>query len=72
MGTMMSALLLACELMALDASVRSVSTFEQRFEVASIKRCQKSGSPNGDGTSPDRLHLACVTTANLIRLAYLV
>lgn len=43
-----------------------------RFEVASIKRCQDTEPVSGGEMSPGRLHLACVTTANLIRLAYLV
>jgi hypothetical protein len=72
MCTMIWALLLAFELTTLAAGAQSVSTSVQKFEVASIKRCQKPGSRNGGGESPDRLGLACVTTANLIRLAYLV
>lgn len=44
----------------------------QKFEVASVKRCQSSQSPSGGDPDPGRLHLACITTANLIRLAYLV
>jgi len=44
----------------------------QEFEVASVKRCQNSQSPSGGDPDPGRLHLACITTANLIRLAYLV
>jgi uncharacterized protein (TIGR03435 family) len=44
----------------------------QAFEVASVKRCQNGESPGGGDPDPGRLHLGCVTTANLIRLAYLV
>jgi uncharacterized protein (TIGR03435 family) len=42
----------------------------QKFEVASVKPCQKGQSPSGGGIDPGRLHLSCVTSANLIRLAY--
>jgi hypothetical protein len=44
----------------------------QNFEVASVKPCQKGQLPGGGGLDPGRLHLACVTTANLIRLAFLM
>jgi len=40
--------------------------------VASIKRCQDSDTDGGGGDpTPGRLHLNCLTTANLIRMAYL-
>ncbi len=42
----------------------------QSFEVASVKRCQNDGLPAGSDPDPGRLHLECVTTSNLIRLAY--
>jgi uncharacterized protein (TIGR03435 family) len=42
------------------------------FAVASIKRCQNSEPAAGGANSPGSLHLQCVTTANLIRMAYLV
>jgi uncharacterized protein (TIGR03435 family) len=48
------------------------SSAVEKFEVASVKRCQDSQPPSGGDPTPGRLHLACVTTANLIRLAYLV
>ena len=44
----------------------------QSFEVASVKRCQNGEPPSGGDPDPGRLHLGCVTTSNLIRLAYLV
>jgi uncharacterized protein (TIGR03435 family) len=44
----------------------------QSFDVASVKRCQDSESPSLADPDPGRLRLACVTTVNLIRLAYLV
>ena len=55
-----------------DLDAQTASTATQKFEVASVKRCQNSQSPSGGDLDPGRLHLACVTTANLIRLAYLV
>src|SRR5580658_8458452 len=72
MGTMISALLIAAELAILDVYAQSQATLAQKFEVASIKRCQKAEPPSGGAPSPGRLDLVCVTTANLIRLAYLV
>lgn len=60
-------------LMALpNVDAQAVSTSAQKFEVASVKRCQNIHPPSGGDPTPGRLHLACVTTANLIRLAYLV
>lgn len=47
-------------------------TAAAKFEVASIKRCQNNQPSSGGYSNPARLHLVCVTTANLIRLAYLV
>jgi len=45
----------------------------QKFEVASVKRCQDfDGGGGGGDPTPGRLHLNCLTTANLIRMAYLV
>jgi len=55
-----------------DLDSQTASTAAQKFEVASVKRCQNSQSPSGGDPDPGRLHLACVTTANLIRLAYLI
>jgi uncharacterized protein (TIGR03435 family) len=72
MGTMISALLIAAELTTLDVRAQSLAASAQKFEVASIKRCQNAESPSGGAPSPGRLDLVCVTTANLIRLAYLV
>lgn len=37
-----------------------------------MKRCRNGQPPSGGDPDPVRLHLACVTTASLIRLAYLV
>jgi uncharacterized protein (TIGR03435 family) len=60
-------------LMALpDLDAQTAATAAQKFEVASVKRCQNVQLPSGGDPTPGRLHLACVTTANLIRLAYLV
>jgi uncharacterized protein (TIGR03435 family) len=60
-------------LMALsNLEAQTTSAAVPRFEVASVKRCQNSQSPSGGQPDPGRLHLACETTANLIRLAYLV
>ena len=67
---MLSAVFLLIALSDLDA--QTASTAAQKFEVASVRRCQNSQSPSGGDPDPGRLHLACVTTANLIRLAYLV
>lgn len=63
------AVLIAAELMALSVHAQTTP----KFEVASIKRCQDSnkGGSGGEPT-PGRLHLNCLTTANLIRMAYLV
>jgi uncharacterized protein (TIGR03435 family) len=69
MGTRIPALLLAAGLAALHPSAQSLA---QKFEVASVKRCQNSQPPSGGDPDPLRLHLACVTAANLVRLAYLV
>lgn len=43
-----------------------------KFEVAAIKRCPNNEPPRGGDPTPGRLHLACVTIASLIRMAYLV
>jgi uncharacterized protein (TIGR03435 family) len=67
---MLSAVFLLIALADLDA--QTASTAARKFEVASVKRCQNSQSPSGGDLDPGRLHLACVTIANLIRLAYLV
>jgi uncharacterized protein (TIGR03435 family) len=56
----------------LSADAQSVVPSKQRFEVASIKRSKNDESPGGGAPTPGRLDLACVTTANLIRLAYLI
>jgi uncharacterized protein (TIGR03435 family) len=66
---MLSAVFLLIALSDLDA--QTASTPAQKFEVAAVRRCQNSQSPSGGDPDPGRLHLACVTTANLIRLAYL-
>jgi uncharacterized protein (TIGR03435 family) len=67
---MLSAVFLLIALSDLDA--QTASTAAQRFEVASVRLCQSSQSPSGGELNPVRLHLACATVANLIRLAYLV
>jgi len=65
-------LLFAAELTTFAAYAQSSDAAPQTFEVASIKRCQDSDRGGGGGEpSPGRLHLNCVTTANLIRMAYL-
>lgn len=58
--------------LAAIAVAQAASSAVQKFEVASVKRCQNSQSPSGGDLDPGRLHLACVTAASLIRLAYLV
>ncbi|MDP9039543.1 MAG: TIGR03435 family protein [Acidobacteriota bacterium] len=67
---MLSVVFLVTALLNLDAQTES--TANQKFEVASVRLCQNGQSPSGGDPNPGRLHLACVTTANLIRLAYLV
>ncbi len=71
---MFSALLVAAELTGFGvcAPSQSPGTPAREFEVASIKRCRNTERPSGGAPSPGRLSLACVTTANLIRLAYLI
>ena len=72
MGATFPALLVATELMALCAYPQSLAPTVQKFEVASIKRCQDSDRGGGGGEpTPGRVDLNCVTTANLIRMAYL-
>jgi uncharacterized protein (TIGR03435 family) len=66
------ALLLAADLTSFHVCAQSLSSALPKFEVASIKPCRSSESPKGGAPTPGRLDLACVTTANLIRLAYLV
>jgi uncharacterized protein (TIGR03435 family) len=67
------ALLLAAELTVLSASPQSLAPTVQKFEVASVKRCQDSDKGGGGGApTPGRIDLNCVTAANLIRMAYLV
>ena len=58
-------------LAAFGASAQPVDS-PPRFEVAAIKRCDNLEPPRGGAISSVRLDLACVTTANLICLAYLV
>ncbi len=67
---MLASVLLLVTLRGLGA--QTASTPPPKFEVASVKRCQNAQPPSGGDPTPGRLHLACVTTANLIRLAYLV
>jgi uncharacterized protein (TIGR03435 family) len=55
-----------------DLDAQKASTAARKFEVASVKRCQNSRAQSEGDPTPGRLHLACVTTANLIRLAYLI
>jgi uncharacterized protein (TIGR03435 family) len=69
-GKMLAAVLLLMARSDVDAQTRL--TAAETFEVASVKRCQDSQPPGGGDPAPGRLRLACVTTANLIRLAYLV
>lgn len=66
----MSAVFLLIALRGLNA--QTPPTAVRKFEVASVKRCDNAQSPSGGDPDPGRLHLACVTAANLIRLAYLV
>jgi uncharacterized protein (TIGR03435 family) len=63
--------LLTAALMSLHICAQSLALAPPKFEVASIKPCRNTEIPGG-GPTPGRLHLACVTPANLIRLAYLV
>jgi uncharacterized protein (TIGR03435 family) len=67
---MLAAFLLASEL-ALAASAQSIPA-APKFEVVSIKRCRDTDVVREGGPSPERIDLICVTTASLIRLAYLV
>ena len=69
---MISALLLTAQATVPCAVAQSLSVPHEKFEVASIKSCNNAEPPSGGDPSPERLHLACVTAANLIRLAYLV
>lgn len=72
MGTRSATMIWLCGLTILNANAQSVVPSKQKFEVASIKRCNNGESPSGGAPTPGRLDLACVTTANLIRLAYLI
>jgi uncharacterized protein (TIGR03435 family) len=72
MGARSVTVIWLCGLTMLNASAQSVAPSKQKFEVASIKRCNSGESPSGGEPVPGRLDLACVTTANLIRLAYLI
>ncbi len=66
MRKMLAALLFA-------AMVTAPVAYGQKFEVASIKHCQDSDRGGGGGApSPGRIDLNCLTTANLIRMAYLI
>jgi uncharacterized protein (TIGR03435 family) len=56
---------------ALDVRAQSQAASRSVLEVASIRRFQNRASPTGGAPSPGRLHLVCITQANLIRLAYL-
>jgi uncharacterized protein (TIGR03435 family) len=67
---MLLAVFLLVTLSELDA--QTSSTAAQKFEVASVRLCQNGQSPREGGLNPGRLHLACLTTANFIRIAYLV
>jgi uncharacterized protein (TIGR03435 family) len=67
---MLASVLLVVALTGLRA--QTVSIAAPQFEVASVRPCQNGQSPKEGELDPDRLHLACVTLANLIRLAYLV
>jgi uncharacterized protein (TIGR03435 family) len=49
-----------------------VASSRPRFEVASIKLCENNEGPSEGPSSPGSLDLACVTTINLVRLAYLI
>ena len=58
---------------ALFAALATVpAAYAQKFEVASIKRCQDSERGGRDAPSPGRIDLSCMATINLIRMAYLV
>jgi uncharacterized protein (TIGR03435 family) len=73
MSATFPALLLAAEWMVLCAYPQSPDPTVQKFEVASIKRCQDSDRGGGGGEpTPGRVDLNCVTTSNLVRMAYLV
>ena len=68
--SLLLAVLLLIALSNLDA--QTGATEAHKFEVASVRPCQNSQSPSGGDPAPSRLHLACVTAASLIRLAYLI
>ena len=72
MGSKLPALFLATGLASLNAVAQSAAAPPPRFQVASVKRCPNTEPVSGAPQSPGRLTVACVTTANLIRLAYLV
>jgi uncharacterized protein (TIGR03435 family) len=72
MESTISWLLVTACVTALDARAQSQAASRQVFEVTSVRRCQNATSPTIGAPSPGRLNLGCVTTANLIRLAYLV
>jgi len=72
MGARSVTVIWLCGLTMLRASAQSVVPSKPKFEVASIKRCNNGESPSGGEPVPGRLDLACVTTANLVRLAYLI
>jgi len=58
--------------LTLRAAYAQSTAIMPKFEVASIKRCQDPDRGGGGGDpTPGRLHLNCLTTANLIRMAYL-
>ena len=72
MRTTISTLLLIAGLAGFDVCAQSPAPSSPKFEVASIKPCRIGDAPAGGAPTPGRLDLACVTVANLIRLAYLV
>jgi uncharacterized protein (TIGR03435 family) len=63
---------LASGLPLIGNAQQSAPASGSKFEVAAIKRCDDNERPRDAAASPGRLDLACVTTINLIRLAYLI
>jgi uncharacterized protein (TIGR03435 family) len=72
MNGLFPTIVFAAELTILAAYAQSPAAPVRKFEVASIKRCQDSDrGGGGDAPSPVRVELNCVTTADVIRMAYL-
>jgi len=49
---------------------QSATAAAPKFEVASVKPCTADSKSGGKGSSPERLHLACMTVETIIQTAY--